>query len=55
MTNWKTTALGVLTVVGAVVKMAMALLNGQAPGLEDAGLVAAGVGLVAAADAKKRQ
>jgi hypothetical protein len=49
----KTTALGVLTIVAAVVNAAIALLNGQAVDFAaTATAVTAGFGLVKAADAK---
>lgn len=55
MSNWRTTLLGVLTIAGGAIKIAVALLGGQSPGVEDGAVVAAGIGLVAAADANKKR
>jgi hypothetical protein len=50
----KTTALGILTIVAAVVNAAIALLNGNAVDFgATAAAITAGIGLVKAADAAK--
>jgi hypothetical protein len=50
----KTTALGILTILAAVVNAAIALLNGQSVDFgATIAAITAGVGLVKAADASK--
>lgn len=53
MKHPKTTVLGILTILGAVIHAAVAMLNGQAlPVTELAGAITAGCGLIFAADGK---
>lgn len=59
MSNWKTTSLGVLTILAVAVHVGMQLLQGQMPSqadmTADAAGLATGWGLIHAADAKKAQ
>ncbi len=50
MINPKTTILGYLAIIGAVVSIAQKLLTGNAPSAEDIGGLVAGIGLIAARD-----
>jgi len=53
MQSWRTTTLGILTIVGTLISAGVALLNGHTPDLAttSAGIMA-GVGLIHAADNK---
>lgn len=51
--HWRTTALGVISIIAAIANAAIALLNGQHVDWVTTGsAISAGLGLVAAADAK---
>ena len=53
MQNYKTTVLGILTIIGTLCSAGIALVNGHTPdiGITSAGVLA-GVGLIHAADSK---
>lgn len=53
MKNWKTTLLGVLTLVAGIASIGIKLLNGGSVGLEDAAIIGAGTGLITAKDNNK--
>jgi hypothetical protein len=59
MKNWKTTTLGILTILGVVVHIGVQLLNGQFPTTADMAADVAGIstgwGLIHAADSKAAQ
>lgn len=54
--NWKTTILGILTIIAAVVGIAIKLLSGETPSFAEItvliGMLTGGAGLVKAKDAK---
>lgn len=56
MNHWRTTLLGIFTIVGALGHAAIELLNGQHPDWNIiANSVTAGIGLILAADGKVSQ
>jgi hypothetical protein len=54
MTSWRTTVLGILTIIATLAGAGISLLNGHSPDLATtAAGVTAGIGLIHAADNKK--
>jgi hypothetical protein len=53
MSSWRTTTLGVLTILGALTAAGVALLNGHQPDMATTGTaLTTGIGLILAADHK---
>ena len=53
MQSWRTTTLGILTIVGTLISAGIAFLNGHTPDLATTSAgVMAGIGLIHAADNK---
>lgn len=53
MRSWKTTGLGILTLLGGISNAGLKLLRGESPTLEDLAMITAGIGLILAKDASK--